>query len=189
MAVGSFQNVPKIFGPHFAKVNGMTNKISFIKLSVILFLLILVIWAFYSCSKSKMSVSNLEQEVESDEEGLNPRPDVIDWIDKHFADRSKKKTAMLRLAEADQYLLANPDETDKADELSAWALACAFDAFGESRDEVDGEIYYDAISTQAFNTLSRARVRVRHLGNLSGRVLSVKDIKSWENECEKPLPR
>lgn len=167
----------------------MINK-KYLKWSLIAGLILFTFfWMMSSCQKSEVSISNLTHENDSSKERLEPRPDVIEWINKHFGDDSNKRTAMLRLAEAHQFLLAHPDETEKANELSSLAIACHSEAFGDSDEEIDGEVSYEALASRIFNTWSRARKRAAFYGKLSGRVLSLTDIKSWEEQCEKPLPR
>ncbi|HMN69387.1 MAG TPA: hypothetical protein PKC28_12670 [Bdellovibrionales bacterium] len=49
------------------------------------------------------------------DEGVGPRSDVIEWIDKHYGHDHRKKVALTRLAEGHQYILTHPDAGIEAD--------------------------------------------------------------------------
>lgn len=121
------------------------------------------------------------------DEGSAPRPDVVEWIEKHYETEPRKKVALTRLAEAAQYILTHPDADSEADKKDALALACYSVAFGDDKDRVDGMPAYEALAAQSFNTSARARKRIAYDGKMSGKVLESVEIKSWEDQCEKPL--
>lgn len=167
----------------------MFKKITVKPIWIVVILALIVILAFFSCQRSQFLIPNLIMENGSALEGLDPRPDVLAWIEKHYGSDPKRKMAMLRLAEADQYILAAPDDVDKASDLNSVAMACYDIAFSSDRPTIDGEPIFEAISTQTFNTWKRARARSAYFGRLSGRVLQLHEIQSWEKECAQPLPR
>ena len=110
-----------------------------------------------------------------------------EWIERHYGHDPKKKTALTRLAEADQYLLTHPDATMDAYERGSLALACYFVAFDRTTDHIDGMPIYEALDAQSFNTSTRARKNIAFQGRLSGKVLELSHVKSWAEQCEKPL--
>jgi hypothetical protein len=121
------------------------------------------------------------------DEGLEPRPDVVEWIEKHYGHDLRKKAALTRLAEGHQYILTHPDAEIEADQKDAMALECYFIAFERKPIRMDGIPVFEVLAAQSFNTLDRARKRNAYLGRLSGKVLELGKVDSWEEQCEKPL--
>lgn len=122
------------------------------------------------------------------DEGQTPRPDVVEWIEKYFGQDHRKKVALTRLAEIDQYILTHEDAGGETNKMVSLAMSCYLIAFGsDGKDRVDGMPAYEALEAQSFNTFARARKWIAYNGRLSGKSLEDFEVKSWEAECEKPF--
>lgn len=90
--------------------------------------------------------SNPKSGNKSIDEGLSPRPEVIKWIETNYGKEHKKKVALNRLAEVDQYILTHPEEFMEAERRDALALACYEVAFPSTSEQLDGIAPYEALS-------------------------------------------
>ncbi|MGZ3723989.1 MAG: hypothetical protein ACXVA9_13695 [Bdellovibrionales bacterium] len=157
----------------------MTTKLNLKTILIAGGLLILIILSAIYFFGRKSEISTID-------EGAAPRKDVLEWITKYSDGDLKKVQALTRLAEADQYVLTHLDAVMDAEELDSQAMGCYFIAFPNG-DEIDGMPVYDALAALTFNTYKRARKRMAFLGRLSGHVLQLTDILSWEKQCASPL--
>lgn len=125
-------------------------------------------------------------ETSSVDEGPRPRQEVLDWIEKHYGQDHKKKVALTRLAEVDQYILVYRNKALEVAELESLAMECYGDAF-PSNEKIDNLPPYEAIDVEYFNTYARARKRIAYHGKLNGHVFQEPVISSWEKQCEAPF--
>lgn len=120
-------------------------------------------------------------------EGKRPRPDVVAWIEKHYGNDHRKKAATTRLAEAYQHILTDPDDDSGSIEKSDVALSCISLAFGTPEEQIDGMYPHEAMERLTFNTKDRAKMYIEYNGRQSGKVFQLYQVKSWDDECEKPF--
>ncbi len=120
------------------------------------------------------------------DEGSNPRPEVLEWIKKNYGKDHKKKVALTRLAEVNQYILTQPNEAMKLADLESVAMECYGIAF-PTNEKFDDLPVYEALDAESFNTYTRARKRIAYHGKLSGHVFQMSIINSWEKQCEVPF--
>ena len=125
-------------------------------------------------------------------ETIEVRPDVVAWIDKHFGRNPRKKAAMLRLAESDQFIIFYPTSMAlKIERADSIAMECYWLAFSETIGQPDGKIDgvpdLNAVSIQAFNTYSRTRRRNAYHHALSGGMYQLTKFNEWDEKCDRPL--
>ena len=153
------------------------SKFKWVTVAIILIAGIVLLFFFTRSPKNKNDAVD---------EGSNPRPEVLKWIEKNYGQDHKKKVALTRLAEADQYILIRPDEAMKIEALESLAMECYGIAFptNEKKDDLPP---YEALAAESFNTYARARKRIAYHGKLSGHVFQMPIIDSWEKQCEVPF--
>lgn len=125
--------------------------------------------------------------IETGKETSQIRPEIMEWIEKNYSQEPRKKTAMTRLAEFNQYLLAHPGSGLDIERKESLAMSCYSIAFNASEYSVDGLPPYKALDARSFNTFARAREYAAYNGRLSGHIFGSTEIESWEIQCEKPL--
>lgn len=156
------------------------NKRSFLKLSgAITGLLIVGLIIFFQSPSPK-------NEIEEDML-LRPRPDVLAWIDRHYGNDHRMKTALIRWAEVYQRILSHPDDPRDTSNKMDVATGCEPSSLTNGSEEIEGMELGEAIRVRTFNSRSRARKFIKFNAWTSGKVFRLHIVNSWEAECEKPF--
>jgi len=148
-------------------------------LIVVIFTISVLVLVLFATPRGSDLQSDSSDEIPGETEKV--RSEVLDWIDDNFEGR--KKTALLRLAEANQYLLAHPEEIEAVRLRVDFGMSCYSLVF-EPSEEFNGVSVYKALTAKTYNTFLRAKVYMEWEDILRGGVFQPVNVERWEDGCD-----